>query len=47
MKDFEIALKRVKASVSQKDLEVYSKWNKEFGTFHSEGESQEDDEDMS
>ena len=29
--DFEAALKVVKASVSEKDLDLYLDWNKQFG----------------
>jgi SpoVK/Ycf46/Vps4 family AAA+-type ATPase len=31
-RDFEVALKSVKASVSNMDLAMYEKWNNEFGT---------------
>eukprot|EP01027_Heterolobosea_sp_BB2_P013900 GEZU01020002.1.p1 GENE.GEZU01020002.1~~GEZU01020002.1.p1 ORF type:complete len:392 (+),score=81.57 GEZU01020002.1:368-1543(+) len=31
--DFELAFKQVRASVSQKDLDIYVEWNKQYGSF--------------
>jgi AAA+ superfamily predicted ATPase len=44
-KHFTTALRSVRPSVAQKDLNLYIKWNVEFGTFHRGDDEEEDDED--
>lgn len=40
VRDFEVALKTIKSSVSQNDLKFYEDWNRQFGSFKAEGDDE-------